>query len=84
MERPIAFKNHTSYSYYIMDAIKTMYSLPIPRKIKALVKTINLKESKIRTSPVRVTECYKRSLPLPQPIELDIIDKIKKLITCMS
>ena len=59
-----------------------MDSLLSLREIMALVKTINLKASKLRT-PIRVDECFERRWPFLKPTEPNIIDRIKKLITCM-
>ena len=61
-----------------------MNSLPILRANKALVKTIKLKARKLKSSPVSVVKCFEKSWPLTQPIEYNIIDMAKLLITCIS
>ena len=67
-----------------MDGIKTMDSLPSFRANKALVKTINLKAGKLKTSRVSVTKGFERSLPSPQQMEPDMIDMMKTLITYIN
>ena len=67
-----------------MVGIKTMDSLPSFRANKALVKIVNLKARKLKTSFVSVVGCFERSWNLLQLTDPDIIDMLKILITCMS
>ena len=67
-----------------MVGIKTMDSLPSLREIMDLVKANKLKAGKWKTSPMSMVGFFERIWNFPQPIEPGIIDKIDKLISCIS